>query len=96
MKTKARFLFFQDVQLTDKNDIPLRDDVLLKDGSILRFDDNGYLDGTIETGDGYVEFFRHGKLHGTPAVVSQDLKYAEHWSYGTLNKIVDNGKEEMH
>ena len=96
MQTEARFLYFQDVQLVDKNNIPLRDDTILKDGSVLRFDDNGYLHGTIETGDGYVEIFHHGKLHGIPAVVSQGLTRFEDWNYGTLKKIVDNGIEEIY
>lgn len=94
MKTQARFLYFQDVQLFDKLNIPFREDMILEDGSVLRFDDNGYLHGTIETGDGFVEQFEHGKLHGTPAVVSQDLKYLENWQYGILKKIMYNGKEE--
>lgn len=95
METKARFLFYQNVQLTDKYNNLLWQDVVLKDGSILRFDDNGFLHGIIETGDGYVQFFVHGKLDGSPAVISQDLKHIENWENGKLKKIIDNGQEEV-
>lgn len=92
MQSKAKFLCFQGIQLSDKNEILLQDDVVYEE-SILRFDDNGYLHGAIERDDGYVEYYKHGMLHGNPAVVSQDLKHLETWENGKLKKIVSSGQE---
>jgi len=52
MNTISRFLHLQNTQLTDEHNLILTDDVVLKDGSILQFDNKGYLHGTIECDDG--------------------------------------------
>lgn len=93
IQSKAEFLYYQGKQLTDEYNQLCWDDVILKDGSILRFDEKGYLHGMVECGNGLVQFFEHGLLHGSPAVISQDLRYFENWENGQIKKIVSGGKE---
>ena len=89
MKSISQFLHFQSTKLTDEYNQILTDDVLLKDGSILRIDSGGYLDGLIECGNGQVEYWKNGLLHGNPAVISADSKHIERWEKGILIAVQD-------
>lgn len=86
MKTISKFFHLQNTQLTDGYNNILIDDILSKDGTVLRFDKYGYLDGLIECGNGQIEYWKHGKLHGLPAVIKPDLSYKEYWQNGLLIK----------
>ncbi len=93
MKTLSRFIHLQNTQLTDENNQILTDDVLLKDGTILRFDSYGYLDGEIEYAD-TIECYRHGKLHGCPAVINLQEGIEEDWEYGQMISFRKINKEK--
>ncbi len=86
IKTIARFLSWQGTQITDSNNQIMVDDLILKDGTILRFDKNGYLDGEIEYQD-CIENWRNGRLHGNPAIVNVARGIEEDWDNGKLIKV---------
>ncbi len=54
---------------------------MLTDGTILRFDKDGYLDGEIEYQD-CIEYWRNGKLHGNPAIINLKKNVEEDWEFG--------------
>lgn len=100
-ETKSKSFFIQyngtGTVWTDENGMKLTgtkvvksEDVGLEKGSclILRFDENGFLDGgerpAVE-GNGHLEYWRHGSIHrdfGLAAVSADNYKVKEYWKNG--------------
>jgi hypothetical protein len=93
LKTICRFLAFSGKKITDRHGHIFTDDMISADGTIFRFDKNGYLDGgtqpAIESATGYVEYRQKGLLHrkGLPALYDLATGMQEYWEEGKLLSV---------
>ena len=91
LKTICKFLALSGKKITDRRGHIFTDDMISADGTIFRFDENGYLDGgtqpAIETG--YVEYRQKGLLHrkGLPALYDLASGVQEYWEGGKLLSV---------
>jgi len=93
LKTICRFLAFSGKKITDRHGHIFTDDMISADGTIFRFDENGYLDGgtqpAIESAIGYVEYRQKGLLHRKrlPALYDLATGVQEYWEEGKLLSV---------
>lgn len=93
LKTICKFLALSGKKITDRRGHIFTDDMISTDGTIFRFDENGYLDGglepAIESEYGYVEYRQKGVLHrkGLPALYDLTSGVQEYWEDGILISV---------
>ena len=93
LKTICKFLALSGKKITDRHGHIFTDDMVSDDGTIFRFDENGYLDGgthpAIASASGYVEYRQKGVLHrkGLPAIYDLASGVQEYWEEGTLMSV---------